>query len=93
MLRLQWEIIPLGAGYAIRSIRRGTYITVDNSLEEEAFVVASDFPVAWDIQVSAVVAARKDDEGVTVRSVNTNIMADILLQCNDLVFLQYQVAG
>ncbi|EIM84729.1 uncharacterized protein STEHIDRAFT_158445 [Stereum hirsutum FP-91666 SS1] len=61
-----WEIIPLGAGYAIRSIRKGTYITVDNALEEESFVIATDFPVAWDIEVSRVVADRKDDEGVTV---------------------------
>lgn len=80
ILRLQWEIIPLGAGYAIRSIRKGTYVTVDNALEEESFVIATDFPVAWDIEVSRVVADRKDDEGVTVRSVNMTVMLDIRLK-------------
>lgn len=74
ILRLQWEIVPLGAGYAIRSIRKGAYVTVDNALEEGSFVIVTDFPVAWDIEVSRVVADRKDDEGVTVRSVNMTVI-------------------
>ncbi|KAI9567135.1 hypothetical protein HD554DRAFT_2110876 [Boletus coccyginus] len=45
----KWEVLPLGAGHLIRNLKYGKYLTV-KSIAKEAFVVASDFPVAWHVK-------------------------------------------
>ncbi|EIM84730.1 uncharacterized protein STEHIDRAFT_158446 [Stereum hirsutum FP-91666 SS1] len=60
-----WQIIPLGAGYCIRNVKSGLYVTVDNSLQEDTTLVATKYPVSWDIIVKGGITQRSED-GVTV---------------------------
>ncbi|KAI0942693.1 hypothetical protein AcW1_003256 [Taiwanofungus camphoratus] len=49
----QWEFIPSGRGYAIRSAcpsMCGLYLTIDSSLCEHAAIIASPFPASWNIE-------------------------------------------
>ncbi|KAG1725731.1 hypothetical protein EDB19DRAFT_1833679 [Suillus lakei] len=43
-----WEIAPLGAGYAIRNMQTGTYLSV-KELHDGAAVFAGHFPASWQI--------------------------------------------
>jgi len=40
----QWEFARLGAGYSIRSVHNGQYLTIETSMQD---VVANIFPVSW----------------------------------------------
>ncbi|KAG0693878.1 hypothetical protein DFH29DRAFT_881130 [Suillus ampliporus] len=42
----QWEIAPLGAGFTIRNMKTGTYLSV-NQLQGRTPVFAGHFPTAW----------------------------------------------
>jgi len=43
----QWEISPLGAGYSIRSVHTGNYVTIESGLANGTTVVANPYPVSW----------------------------------------------
>ncbi|KIK78483.1 carbohydrate-binding module family 13 protein [Paxillus rubicundulus Ve08.2h10] len=45
----RWEVHPLGAGHSIRNVKYGKYLSL-KSVAKESPVVASDFPVAWDVK-------------------------------------------
>ncbi|KAL6303614.1 hypothetical protein BKA93DRAFT_734718 [Sparassis latifolia] len=50
----QWEFVPSGRGYVIRSVCSsscGMYLTVTDGLYDNVALVASPFPVSWDVQV------------------------------------------
>lgn len=49
----RWEFATLGAGYSIRSTYNGSYLSVDfKTLRElRPHVVASSFPVSWDVKM------------------------------------------
>lgn len=42
----QWEISPMGAGYSIRSVHNGNYVTIESGLADGT-VVANPYPVSW----------------------------------------------
>ena len=51
----QWEFIPTGHGYIIRCVRRSVeghslYLTTDGSVKHGAAIVASPYPVAWNVE-------------------------------------------
>lgn len=51
----QWEFIPTGHGYIIRCVRRSAeghslYLTTDGSVKHGAAIVASPYPVAWNVE-------------------------------------------
>ncbi|KAJ3547396.1 hypothetical protein NM688_g5408 [Phlebia brevispora] len=48
----QWLFTPLGEGYTIRSVSSGLYLTVENSILDNAGIVASPFPVTWKIKAA-----------------------------------------
>lgn len=43
----QWEISPLGAGYSIKSVHTGNYVTIESGLANGTTVVANPYPVSW----------------------------------------------
>ncbi|KAK0191632.1 hypothetical protein F5146DRAFT_1049676, partial [Armillaria mellea] len=50
----QWEFATLGAGYSIRNVRNGTYMSIDfkeNSAEYRPQVVASPFPAVFYVKL------------------------------------------
>jgi len=47
----QWEFSPLGKGWSIKNMATGLFLTVEKGIGTGVPLVASDFPVAWDIQV------------------------------------------
>ncbi|KAG1812971.1 uncharacterized protein BJ212DRAFT_1301417 [Suillus subaureus] len=53
----KWEVAPLGAGYTIRNIQTGTYISVRGGVHGGAAVSAGLFPTAWQLNTVKV-----DDE-------------------------------
>ena len=51
----QWEFIPSGHGYVIRCVRsskagHALYLTVEGGVRDNAPVVASAYPVAWNVE-------------------------------------------
>jgi len=46
----QWEFSPLGKGWSIRSVSSGYYLTVEKGLGSGVPLVASEYPVAWNVQ-------------------------------------------
>ncbi|KAF9002116.1 hypothetical protein BDQ17DRAFT_1357458 [Cyathus striatus] len=46
----QWEIAPLGLGYSMRCVYNDGYVTVDNSLQEGVSIVATPYPVSWELE-------------------------------------------
>ena len=57
----QWEFIPSGRGYIIRCVRRSKdgqplYLTTETGLHENAAIVASPYPVTWEVE--------QTDEGI-----------------------------
>ncbi|KAK0455691.1 uncharacterized protein EV420DRAFT_1552763 [Desarmillaria tabescens] len=49
----RWEFATLGAGYSIRSVYNGTYLSIDFKAlnERRPHIVASSFPVSWDVKL------------------------------------------
>ncbi|SJL01095.1 uncharacterized protein ARMOST_04411 [Armillaria ostoyae] len=49
----RWEFATLGAGYSIRSVYNGSYLSIDFKTlhEPRPHVVASSFPVSWDVKM------------------------------------------
>lgn len=45
----QWELTALGAGFAIRSVYNGAYLSIDLGSERKN-IVGTMFPVSWDIR-------------------------------------------
>ncbi|KAG1881098.1 hypothetical protein F4604DRAFT_462862 [Suillus subluteus] len=70
----KWEIAHLGAGYSIRNMQTGTYISV-KGLQKDAAVTAGHFPVAWQL-----ITVKNDDENVEmieIRWPHTGWMFDL----------------
>lgn len=42
--------MALGAGYSIRSVHSGHYITVDSGIGDGVSLIASLFPVSWEVE-------------------------------------------
>lgn len=61
--RSQWEFAPLGKGWTIKNVSRGLYLTIEKGIGAGVPIVASEYPVAWNVQIE------HDDPGL-VRSVN-----------------------
>lgn len=47
-LELQWEFARLGAGYSIRSVHNGQYLTIETGMQD---VVTNAFPVSWALEL------------------------------------------
>ncbi|KAJ2984322.1 hypothetical protein NUW54_g10542 [Trametes sanguinea] len=70
----QWEFIPSGHGYVIRSVRRSKeghplYLTTDGGVHEHAAVVASPYPVSWNVE--------QTEDGIRISWPNTNLVFDL----------------
>lgn len=46
----KWEVKPLGAGYSIRSVLNGRYLTVENGANDGAHIIATPYPVSWSVE-------------------------------------------
>lgn len=88
----KWEIIPLGAGYAIRNPQSRLYMTVDNTLQEETVLVATKYPVSWDIVVKGMM--RRSEDGITVVSVRDFALVQNHSMLTSVVYLsEYLVSS
>ncbi|KAH9840164.1 uncharacterized protein C8Q71DRAFT_746087 [Rhodofomes roseus] len=70
----QWEFIPSGKGYMIRSAcpsSCGLYLTVEE-LREGAPIVASSYPVSWNVDF-----AEKVEDAIRISWPNTNFVIDL----------------
>jgi len=47
----QWEFAPLGKGWSIKSASSGLYLTIEKGIGAGVPVVASEYPVAWNVQI------------------------------------------
>ncbi|KAA1473288.1 hypothetical protein DENSPDRAFT_742293, partial [Dentipellis sp. KUC8613] len=61
----QWEFVPLGPGYAIKSVHNGSYLTMDGRLHDNVPLITTPFPVSWDVEVYS--GGEEDDDDVLVR--------------------------
>lgn len=64
----QWEFAPLGKGWTIKSVSSSLYLTIEKGIGSGVPIVASEFPVAWNVQIEY------DDPGL-VRSVGCFLTA------------------
>ncbi|OBZ72955.1 hypothetical protein A0H81_06821 [Grifola frondosa] len=67
----QWEFVPSGQGYMIRSAlsvsrAEGLYLTVEDGIRDHAAVVASAFPVSWNVN--------QNEEGIIISWPNTDFV-------------------
>jgi len=46
----KWEFAKLGAGYSIQSKHNGSFITLKSDLAENGGLVATPYPVSWDLE-------------------------------------------
>jgi hypothetical protein len=46
----QWELAPLGKGWTIKSVSSGLYLTIEKGIGAGVPIVASEYPVAWNMQ-------------------------------------------
>lgn len=60
--RLQWEFAALGKGWTVKNVASGLYLTIEKGIGAGVPIVASEYPVAWNVQIE------HDDPGL-VRSV------------------------
>ncbi|KAG0694668.1 hypothetical protein DFH29DRAFT_309998 [Suillus ampliporus] len=70
----KWEIAPLGAGFTIRNMKTGTYLSV-NQLQGRTPVFAGHFPTAWQF-----VTARVSNENAEMMGIywpHTEFMFDL----------------
>ncbi|KAI8977801.1 ricin B lectin domain-containing protein [Trametes punicea] len=70
----QWEFIPSGPGYVIRCVRRSKdghplYLTTEDGLHEQAAIVASPYPVSWNVE--------QTDDGIRISWPNTDFVFDL----------------
>ncbi|KAI0773149.1 hypothetical protein BD413DRAFT_473329 [Trametes elegans] len=70
----QWEFIPSGHGYVIRCVRRSQaghplYLTTEDGLRENAAIVASPYPVSWNVE--------QTDDGIRISWPNTDFVFDL----------------
>ncbi|KAI0631444.1 hypothetical protein C8Q77DRAFT_1061150 [Trametes polyzona] len=70
----QWEFIPSGHGYVIRCVRRSKdghplYLTTEEGLRENAAIVASPYPVSWNVE--------QTEEGIRISWPNTDFVFDL----------------
>ncbi|KAI0643347.1 hypothetical protein C8Q79DRAFT_915533 [Trametes meyenii] len=70
----QWEFIPSGHGYVIRCVRRSSvghplYLTTEDGLHDNAAIVASPYPVTWDVE--------QTDDGIKISWPNTDFVFDL----------------
>ncbi|KAH9895716.1 hypothetical protein C8Q73DRAFT_633227, partial [Cubamyces lactineus] len=70
----QWEFIPSGRGYIIRCVRRSKeghplYLTTETGLHDNAAIVASPYPVTWEVE--------QTDEGIRISWPNTDFVFDL----------------
>jgi len=47
----QWEFAPLGKGWTIKNVASGLYLTIEKGIGAGVPVVASEYPVAWGVQI------------------------------------------
>lgn len=85
----RWEFATLGAGYSIRSVYNGSYLSIDfKALHDlRPHVVASSFPVSWDVKLYDA------DNGVyRIRWPNSEYVFSMDITAGDLppVFLSKQ---
>ncbi|KAI0315945.1 hypothetical protein OF83DRAFT_1061200 [Amylostereum chailletii] len=63
----QWEFSKLGAGFAIRNIRNGGYLSIADfgalAREGGAPVVATSFPMSWDVEAQSIDSGLEEEEG------------------------------
>lgn len=67
MVCFQWEFVPLGEAFAVHSLKNSTRMCVEGEAVENAAVLRSKLPVAWDVEV---VESSEEDEDVVVRYVD-----------------------
>jgi hypothetical protein len=60
--RPQWEFSALGKGWTVKNVASGLYLTIEKGIGAGVPIVASEYPVAWNVQTE------HDDPGL-VRSV------------------------
>ncbi|KAI0668230.1 hypothetical protein C8Q78DRAFT_980638 [Trametes maxima] len=70
----QWEFIPSGYGYVIRCVRRSAagdplYLTTEDGLRDDAAIVASPYPVTWDVE--------QTEDGIKISWPNTDFVFDL----------------
>ncbi|OSC96458.1 carbohydrate-binding module family 13 protein [Trametes coccinea BRFM310] len=70
----QWEFLPSGHGYIIRCVRRSKdghplYLTTDGGVHEHAAIVASPYPVSWNVE--------QTEEGIRISWPNTDLVFDL----------------
>ncbi|PPQ69124.1 hypothetical protein CVT26_003572 [Gymnopilus dilepis] len=49
----KWEFAKLGAGYSIQSKHNGSYITLKSELGEDAALIATPYPVSWELEADS----------------------------------------
>ncbi|KAF9653588.1 hypothetical protein BDM02DRAFT_3125556 [Thelephora ganbajun] len=47
----QWEFAPLGKGWTIKSVSSGFYLTIEKGIGAGVPIVASEYPVAWNVRI------------------------------------------
>ncbi|KZT01972.1 carbohydrate-binding module family 13 protein [Laetiporus sulphureus 93-53] len=70
----QWEFIPSGKGYTIRSAcasSRGLYLTLED-IYDNAPIVASPFPASWNVQID------EKEETLRISWPNTEYVMDLI---------------
>ncbi|CDO69740.1 Carbohydrate-Binding Module Family 13 protein [Trametes cinnabarina] len=70
----QWEFIPSGHGYVIRCVRRSKdghplYLTTDGGVHEHVAIVASPYPVSWNVE--------QTEDGIRISWPNTDFVFDL----------------
>ncbi|TFY75247.1 hypothetical protein EWM64_g8765, partial [Hericium alpestre] len=70
----QWDFIPLGPGYAIRSVHNGSYLTMDGRLHDNVPLVTTPFPVSWEVEVYNGGEDEDDDVLVRIRWPHENLV-------------------
>lgn len=49
----QWEFLPLGKGWSIKSLSNNLYLTVEKELGSGVPIIASEYPVSWTVEVDS----------------------------------------
>ncbi|KAI0697195.1 ricin B lectin domain-containing protein [Cerioporus squamosus] len=85
----QWEFIPTGHGYIIRCVRRSSeghslYLTTDGSVKHGATIVASPYPVAWNVEPT--------EDGIRISWPNSEFSFDLADWGNSAAGTKIQLA-
>jgi hypothetical protein len=78
---LQWEFHPCGAGFVIKNVSSGSFLTVEDLVglhhDKSTEVITGDFPMCWEMEVMDNASAEDDenvDEDVYTRYVSIVVM-------------------